>query len=86
MPQYEPHLSKWSVWRHVKTNSLYIVIGIAQCSTNGEREHKEQSVVYFSLTHQHLCYREVSEFLDGRFEPVLSRDEMQESTKRQQGE
>lgn len=59
------------VWRHVKTNSLYHVMGIARCSTNGEREGKEHSVIYFSMTHQRLCYRDVDEFLDGRFEPVV---------------
>lgn len=65
----ESDLRNNPVWRHVKTNSLYHVVGVATCSTNGEREHKEVSVVYFSMTHQRLCYREVSEFLDGRFVP-----------------
>jgi hypothetical protein len=60
-------LTPWSLWRHRKTNSFYVVLGVALCSTNGPGEHKEQSVVYMSLTHQHLCYRELSEFLDGRF-------------------
>lgn len=65
-----------TLWRHVKTDSLYVVLGVARCSTNGDREGVERSVVYWSLTHQHLCYREASEFLgdgdDGwpRFEPV----------------
>jgi hypothetical protein len=27
-------------------------------------------VVYLSLTYQHLCYREIGEFTDGRFERV----------------
>jgi hypothetical protein len=59
------------VWRHIKTNSLYHVLGIACCSTNGDREGKENSVIYFSMDYQGLRYREISEFLDGRFEPVL---------------
>jgi hypothetical protein len=63
-------LRLFPVWRHVKTNSLYHVMGIARCSTNGERENKEDSVIYFSMDYQSLRYREVSEFLDGRFEPI----------------
>ena len=57
------------VWRHVASDSLYHVLGVAKCSTNGERDGKEQSVVYFSMGYQSLRYREVSEFLDGRFVP-----------------
>mgnify|MGYP001573324367 CR=1 FL=1 len=60
-------VTPWSFWRHVATNSTYVALGIGMCSTNGEREHKEESVIYYSTTHNHLCYREVSEFLDGRF-------------------
>jgi hypothetical protein len=62
----------YTIWKHVKTNSHYLVLGIALCSTNGPNEHKERSVVYVSLTHQQLCYRELSEFLDGRFMPIPS--------------
>ncbi len=62
-------LAAHPVWRHVKTDSLYHVIGVAHCSTNGDRENTEMSVVYFSLDYQTLRYREVSEFLDGRFVP-----------------
>jgi len=62
-------LKPFSTWKHVGTNSFYTVIGIGLCSTNGEREHKEESVIYISHTHQHLCYREINEFLDGRFTP-----------------
>ena len=58
------------VWRHVKTNSLYHVMGIARCSTNGDREGRERSVIYFSVARQTLNYREIEEFLDGRFEPM----------------
>ncbi len=63
-------LTFFRVWRHVKTDGLYVMLGVARCSTNGEREGKEESVVYYSLTHQHLYYREIGEFLDGRFQPV----------------
>jgi hypothetical protein len=57
------------VWRHVATGGLYHVVGVGRCCTNGERDGKEMSVVYFSMDYQHLCYREVSEWLDGRFVP-----------------
>lgn len=62
-------LGRFPVWRHVATDSLYHVIGLARCSTNGERDGKEDSVIYFSMDYQSLRYREVSEFLDGRFVP-----------------
>ncbi len=63
-------LKPYSLWLHRKTQSKYVVLGIALCSTNGPNEHKEESVVYWSLTYQHLCYRLLSEFLDGRFVPM----------------
>jgi hypothetical protein len=58
------------VWRHLKRGTLYHVLGIATCSTNGEREGKEESVIYFGVLQQQFYYREITEFLDGRFEPV----------------
>jgi hypothetical protein len=61
-------LAAHPVWRHVATGGLYHVLGVARCSTNGEREG-EESVVYFSLDYQALRYRLASEFLDGRFAP-----------------
>ncbi len=63
-------LVPYSTWRHVKTNSLYVVLGIALCGTNGPDEHRALAVIYVSLTHQHLSYREINEFLDGRFQPT----------------
>ncbi len=63
-------LTYYRLWRHVKTGLHYILIGIAKCATNGERDGKQESVVYYGLTHQHLYYREIGEFLDGRFQPV----------------
>lgn len=57
------------VWRHVATDSLYHVLGVSRCSTNGERDGKEECVVYFSMDYQALRHREVGEFLDGRFTP-----------------
>ena len=36
------------LWRHVAAGSLYHVLGVAKCSTNGERDGKELSVFYFS--------------------------------------
>jgi hypothetical protein len=62
-------LRRTPVWRHVATDSLYHVLGVARCSTNGDRDGKEWSVVYFSLSYQSWRYREVGEFLDGRFVP-----------------
>ncbi len=65
---YGEHLlTPLSQWLHHKTGGKYIVVGIAECSTNGPREHAERSVVYWSCERQALRYREVSEFLDGRF-------------------
>jgi hypothetical protein len=60
----------WTTWRHLKTNSTYTILGVATCSTNGEREGREMSVVYLSHERQVLHYREISEFMDGRFEEV----------------
>lgn len=60
-----------SVWRHYK-GGLYVVVGLATCSTNGERDGVERSVVYHSLKYGHLRYRELSEFMDGRFAEVDS--------------
>ncbi len=65
----KPH----SVWRHVKTDSLYLVLGVSRCSTNGPREG-ELSVVYYSMTYQRLCDRKAVEFLDGRFVPVVPKE------------
>ncbi len=58
------------IWKHLKTNSLYLVFGEAICSTNGERDGKEKSVLYYSVTAQKWFYRESSEFYDGRFVKV----------------
>lgn len=69
MTHYRSELTPYSVWRHVASDSLYVFIGVGMCSTNGERDHVEESVIYVSITHQHLCYREIGQFLDGRFEP-----------------
>lgn len=63
----------FSLWRHVKSGSLYVVLGISRCGTNA-REGAE-SVIYISLSHQRLCDRDVGEFLDGRFEPVPAEEE-----------
>lgn len=55
----------FSTWRHVKTGSTYTVLGVALCSTNDRPP--EESVVYVSHTYQAMRYRELSEFMDGRF-------------------
>jgi hypothetical protein len=59
----------FSTWRHVATGSTYTALGVARCSTNGPRENLELSVVYVSHTYGDLHYREVNEFMDGRFVP-----------------
>jgi hypothetical protein len=67
---HEDMLKEITIWRHVASGGLYLIMGVARCSTNGEREGKERSVVYYSVERQHFNYREMWEFLDGRFEPV----------------
>lgn len=61
-------LQPYTVWVHKKTRSLYLVLGVARCSTNGREA--EESVRYWSFAYKAERYREVGEFLDGRFEPV----------------
>lgn len=56
-----------TLWRHPKTKGWYFVVGVATCSTNGDREGIERSVVYWSFKYRGLRYREVGEFMDGRF-------------------
>jgi hypothetical protein len=68
----EADLIPYSTWFHPKTGGTYTVLGVATCSTNGDRENVERSVIYFGHKYQQLRYREVSEFLDGRFKPVPS--------------
>lgn len=68
MSYSEDKLVPYSTWRHVKTNSTYTVLGIVESSTNG-REN-ERYVEYISHTYQTKKVREISEFLDGRFEPI----------------
>jgi hypothetical protein len=65
----EESLVPFSTWVHFK-GGTYTVLGVATCSDNGLDEGKRQSVVYFSHKYQELRYREVSQFLDGRFVPV----------------
>jgi len=67
----EKDLKPYSVWHHLKSGGLYVVLGIATCSTNGS-EASAPVVVYWSTTYKHLCYRDQHEFLDGRFKPVES--------------
>jgi hypothetical protein len=63
-------LQPYSTWRNLKGGSLYTVLGISTCSTNGPREGKEQVVVYISHTYQRLRHRDVSEFLT-KFERIV---------------
>lgn len=64
-----PEPAAGTLWRHRKTNTLYIALGVALCSTNGDRENVERSVVYWSLSKGQMRYRDIAEFMDGRFEP-----------------
>jgi hypothetical protein len=75
----EADLVPYSTWFHSKTGGTYTVLGVATClekrgsgSTNGDRENVERSVIYFGHKYQQVRYREISEFLDGRFKPVPS--------------
>lgn len=60
----------WSTWHHLKTGGLYTVLCVATCSTNGHGDKTERSVVYLSHTKHRIWYRELSQFMDGRFERV----------------
>lgn len=63
----EADLTPGSIWLHHQTQTFWVIGGVAVCSTNGERDQKERSVVYYNPANPVLEYREVSEFLDGRF-------------------
>jgi len=63
-------LRPYSTWRHLATDSLYTVLGIAHESTYLAGEQPREYVVYISHGHEKLCVREIWEFLDGRFAPV----------------
>ena len=58
----------YSTWRHLRSGGTFTVLGVARCSTNGSEE--DRSVIYVSHTFGELLYRQVSEFMDGRFVPV----------------
>lgn len=64
----EADLTPMSVWVHPK-GGLYVVLGVATCSTTGLRGGAERSVVYYSVGRRALHYRKVYQFLDGRFTP-----------------
>lgn len=75
MKYTDDDLKQHPIWKHKVRGTLYHVIGVALCSTNGERNQKETSVIYFSISTQKLWYREIGEFLDGRFEPVTPEEQ-----------
>lgn len=62
----------FSTWKHVKTGSTYTVLGVAMCSTNDRPP--EESVVYVSHDYQEMRYRELKEFMDGRFVPIPKKE------------
>lgn len=66
----ERDLLSCSRWRHKKTGGLYRVLFVAACATNGAAG---RAVVYrrdndYPVDGDYF-YRDVAEFLDGRFEP-----------------
>ena len=65
----ESMLVPGSRWFHAGSDGHYTVSMVATCSTNGDREGVERSVVYWSDLHGQPRYREIGEFLDGRFVP-----------------
>jgi hypothetical protein len=71
MSYNEQDLIRYAYWKHPKTGGFYKVLFVATCSTNGERDNKERSIVYSNILIPHnIRYREISEFLDGRFVPT----------------
>ncbi len=71
VPYSDIQAAPFTIWKHVRTNSLYVVLGIAYDSTNRENEpENERYVVYVSQTTGLMRVREISEFLDGRFAPM----------------
>ncbi len=62
----EEKLLPWTGWHHPKTGNFYTVVGIAINSTNGEI-NGQLGVVYSCQRTGELYYRELNEFLDGRF-------------------
>ena len=58
----------FTVWRHLATDSLYLVMGLSRDSTLVPDEGR-LCVVYYSMSYQRLNHRLATEFLDGRFEP-----------------
>lgn len=66
---FEP--TPYSTWKHLKTNSTYTVLGISTDSTNDAPDPDEKYVVYISHTNWTIKHRKLSEFVDGRFEPVV---------------
>lgn len=57
-------------WRHYR-GTVYKVVAVARWSTNGSDEG-QAVVIYTSFDDgSHLCARFATEFLDGRFRPVV---------------
>lgn len=55
-------LVPYSTWMNIKGSTLYTVLGISECSTNGKEGRL--SVVYVSHMYQGLRDRELQEFLE----------------------
>ncbi len=72
----ENRLQPLTPWLHVKTGHLYVVLGVGVCGTNDDR-NGERAVVYHR--DGSLYYRDVAEFLDGRFVPIRPQDRVVET-------
>jgi hypothetical protein len=56
-----------TLWRHKKTGGIYQIVTLAKIEAT-----MQNAVVYRSIEHHGTWVRPVSEFLDGRFERVLT--------------
>jgi hypothetical protein len=55
-----------TLWRHRKTGGVYTISGMCQIEATNE-----PGVLYSSVQHEGpLWCRPISEFIDGRFEPI----------------
>ncbi len=70
MKYEESDLTRYAYWKHPKTGGYYKVLFVAICSTN--ITNGQRSVVYHNVNplKPEVYYREISEFLDGRFVPT----------------
>lgn len=63
------------VWRHVKTDGLYVIIALARMQDADPALDYRTVVVYRGVNQANVWVRSLLEFTDGRFEYVRSRQE-----------